>query len=252
MSQGRPPPPRRAPASSSNKAKQVAPLPDMRTKLAPCCCPSQSSTSPIAGTSARAGASRSLRPSRQSSSGPRSTPSHAANTAPVDSGTPGLTSKTGVPAMVGSSISVERVPRPVPARRHAQQAGGDVGAQRRRDRRRMRRVEPPHPRQQPERRRGIGRPAADPRRDGQSLVERQRSAPPSSIGPRRSRSASAARMTRLSSSGPRPRAIGPRPSATDHLVDARREACRRRCRRRTPSRAGGARRASVRGRGARG
>ena len=43
---------------------------DIRAMVEPSCATSHSSTSPIAGTSPRAGASRSFRPTRQSPSGP--------------------------------------------------------------------------------------------------------------------------------------------------------------------------------------
>ena len=54
---------RRGRALESNKAKQVAPEPDMRIDARRPASASASSTSPISGTRPRAGASRSLRPS---------------------------------------------------------------------------------------------------------------------------------------------------------------------------------------------
>ena len=77
------------------------------------------STSAIGGHNAMALGSRSLRPSRAivltgpSGSGPRSIPSHPANTGPVLSGTRGLTSNTGVPVR-SLSTSVRSVPVPRP------------------------------------------------------------------------------------------------------------------------------------------
>ena len=88
----------------------------------------------------------------------------------------GLTSSTGVPGDALESSTSVSVARPLPARGQAEQAGRDVAAQRRRDRRRMRRIDPPQRGQQPQRRRRIGRSAADPRRHRQVLVEVQRGA----------------------------------------------------------------------------
>ena len=90
---------------------------------------SQSSTSPISGTSPSRGASRSLRPSRQSPSGPRSTPSQAANTSPVDKRDARIDQQHRRPGNAGSSTSSKLVPGPFAPRGHAEQAGGHVGAE---------------------------------------------------------------------------------------------------------------------------
>ena len=77
---------------------------------------SQASTSAICGTSPIAGASRSLRPSRQSSSGPSSTPSQRVeHLRQSKAAIPGLTSRTGVPARSGKSNGSQLVARALAA-----------------------------------------------------------------------------------------------------------------------------------------
>jgi hypothetical protein len=78
--------------------------------------------------------------------------------------------------MPGIVDQAQRVPCPVAARGHAQQAGGHVAAERRRDRGRVGRIDVPQARQQPQRRRRIGRAAADPDATGKRLSRSARAA----------------------------------------------------------------------------
>ena len=151
-------------ASVSNRPKQVAPEPDMRAMRAP-----DSASQHVADLghqrAARAPRGR-CGPPPNRRAGPRSTPSQAANTAAVESGTPGLTSSTGVP---GQAVDLDRLDRVAPAlaaRGAAEQAGGHVGAERRGDLHR--------PAEHAQHGRRVGRAAAEPGRDRQPLVERQR------------------------------------------------------------------------------
>ena len=127
------------------------------------------SISAIAGTRLEAGGSRSLRPSSHPASGPRSTPSHAPKTAAVESGTPGLTSRTGVPARPGSSTGTTSSPLPSPrAVLLSRQAGTSAPSAA---------AMPARSRSGPSIRStggGVGRAAADPGRNREALVEGER------------------------------------------------------------------------------
>ena len=113
------------------------------------------------GPAGRAGASRSLPPASQSPSGPRSTPSQRRTPTAVGSGTPGLTSSTGVPARPAMSSGVDPIAPALAPRGAAEQAGGHVGAQRRRDVHRPPPSMPQHrARRRPSRRRARPRRAA--------------------------------------------------------------------------------------------
>ena len=201
----------RALPRSRTRRSRSRPTPDMRTKLAPGCGLSQASTVAICGTSAIAGASRSLRPSRQSSSGPRSIPSQPANTPGRQAATRGLTSRTGVPASSGKSRA-SAVARPLAragiANRQAGTSLPSAGATASacagsicHNGRQQAKRGAPH---RPSRRRCPTRPA--------SLLSRRKAAPASMSAA--SRSALAARSTRLSSPSADRAAKGPEPRAT--------------------------------------
>ena len=83
--------------------------------------------------------------------------------------TPGLTSSTGVPGEARDLDGLDLVAFALAAGGPAEQAGGHVGAERGRDRPCL-----PLRAEQPQRRRRVGRAAADPGRDRQPLVEGQR------------------------------------------------------------------------------
>ena len=77
------------------------------------------------------------------------------------------------PRSMGSSS----IARPFAAAALRKQAGGNVGAEAWRNFCRKRGIEVPHPRQQAQCRGGIGRAAANARRDGQLLVESKSDTP---------------------------------------------------------------------------
>ena len=226
-------------------------MPDMRTKLAPGCAASQASTSRSAAparspaprgrcaprASRRAGRDRSPSQRREHLAG-RQRDARDSPAAPA------------FRQIRQRRPSVQLVARPFAPRGHAEQAGRDVAAERRRDRRGMRRVDAPQatsaaaapPPHRPSRRRCPTRPASSCR----GAV-----AAPAAI-PAASRSARAASSTRLSSIAPSSPANGPDTSQRQARPPARRSAGRRRCRRRRASRSHAARRAACRGRAAQG
>ena len=135
---------------------------------------SQASTVSICGTRAVAAASRSLRPSRQSPSAPRSSPSQLANTSAVESATRGLTMSTGVPETSPRSIGVNRSPAPSPRTgKLSRQAGTSLPRTGATSSRALR-IDSPQRRQQSQRGGSVRRPAANPGCNGQPLVERHR------------------------------------------------------------------------------
>ena len=223
----------------------------MRTKLAPGCADSQASTVPICGTSAIAGVLEvvaALPPVVER-------PAVLAVPAREDLGgrQAARAGSRAAPASRRAPAAQRRQPiaRPFARDRQAQQAGGtslpSVGATASACFGSIRHNDG----QQPQRRRGVRRTAADARCDRQSLVERQgralRRPPP------RSASARAALSTRLSSFAESSAANGPRHvTATDSSGWLSRSAGRRRCRRRRSSRSHAARRAACLARAARG
>ena len=100
--------------SLSNKAKQVAPEPDIRVKIAPGRVPSQLKTVSICGTSALAAQFQVVPALAPVAKGSAVDPVPAAKTSPVKRGTRGFTRSTGKPERSDRSTGVRRSPAPSP------------------------------------------------------------------------------------------------------------------------------------------
>ncbi len=127
---------------------------------------------PISGTCSIAAVSKSLRPARQSPSGPLSTPFQRREHVCGRKLDAGVEQKHGLAAYAGID-KLKLVPGPFAASREAEQARRHVSPERRRDLRRMCRVDAPKLRQQAECGRRVSGAATDPRRDGEILRQRK-------------------------------------------------------------------------------
>ena len=172
-------------APSSKSPNTVAPEPDMRARRQPVAARIDASASPIAGASAIAAVSRSLRPPAMTATSrdrsiagaivgcgeavPRSPRPSVRNTAAVATGTPGFasTAKSGGRRKGGPSTSpgpADHAGARLKAHRHV-----GAGLRRRRQDRRIVSGEAVEAGEQPQRRGGIGRAAAEAGRDRQAL-----------------------------------------------------------------------------------
>ncbi len=161
-------PPASRESSASNKAKQVAPLPDIRTNWRPAGARKPVEHRPNLGDKASCCLlpGRCDPPASRRAAHDRHRPRRA-KTSRVERAVPGLTSSTGIPADHMVIEQAECIARPIAPGGHAEQACGHVRAKLGGDRRRMSRIDLPQPGQaaeaprprRPSRRRFPRRPA---------------------------------------------------------------------------------------------